>query len=165
MARTCRHPKSYWILENFLEVKDLFWRFWFYLNFSVSNFSRPKKTHKMEADDTKEEEGEGGHAEEVDLGLVERLLRESLPYGHRVVNAYLIGSRAIGLAAPDSDFDVVAVVESAEDLHLVGLGFLEFPEWNLNINVFQLPFFRNLLLQNVVWLLLVRSLCRIHFLI
>jgi len=49
-----------------------------------------------------------------------------------LVSAYLIGSRAIGLASASSEYAVVAV--PARD-HLVGLGFLEFPEENLNINL------------------------------
>jgi hypothetical protein len=93
------------------------------------------------------------HGGVVDLPLVERLLRESLPFEHRVVNVYLVGSRAYGLATPDSDYDVTVVIESAYDL--LGLQFLSFGEWNLNLNIFHLAFFRNLIQQNVVWILVV----------
>jgi predicted nucleotidyltransferase len=89
----------------------------------------------------------------VDLALVERLLRESLPYAHRVVNAYLVGSRAYGLATPESDYDVTVVIESAYDL--VGLQFLAFDELNLNLNLFHLAYFTKLIQQNVVWILTV----------
>ena len=95
--------------------------------------------------------GTGG----VDLPLVERLLQEALPYAHRVVNVYLVGSRAYGLAGPDSDYDVTVVIESAYDL--VGLQFLSFADGNLNLNIFHLAYFRKLIQQNVVWILTVPS--------
>jgi hypothetical protein len=96
--------------------------------------------------------GTGG----VDLPLVERLLQEALPYAHRVVNVYLVGSRAYGLAGPDSDYDVTVVIESAYDL--VGLQFLSFYDGNLNLNIFHLAYFRKLIQQNVVWILTVHLL-------
>jgi hypothetical protein len=90
--------------------------------------------------------------EQVGLALVERLLAASLPYAHRVVNVYLFGSRAHGLATPESDHDVLAVIESAcgsDDLP--GSRLLEFDRHNLSITVLHLTFFRSLVHQNVVW--------------
>ena len=89
---------------------------------------------------------------EVDLALVERLLAAVLPYAHRAVNVYLFGSRAHGLATPQSDYDVMAVVESACSTDDVpGSRLLEFEEHNLSVTVFHLTFFRSLIHQNVVW--------------
>ncbi len=90
--------------------------------------------------------------QQVDLALVERLLAATLPYAHRVVNVYLFGSRAHGLATPESDYDVMAVIESADGSDdKPGSRLLEFDSHNLSITVFHLTFFCSLVHQNVVW--------------
>jgi len=109
------------------------------------------------------------HDEPMGVGLVEQLLRQlyataSDPEGAccpHVVNAYLFGSRAHGLATPQSDYDVLAVVSSPSSpsmsMGLVGVRYVEFPEHNLSVTVMPISLFHTLLQQNVVWVTTVRA--------
>jgi predicted nucleotidyltransferase len=103
---------------------------------------------------------------QADLALVERLLAATLPYAHRVVNVYLFGSRAHGLATLESDYDVMAVIESTDGSDdKPGSRLLDFESHNLSITVFHLTFFCSLVQENVVWVSTVPFVISLFFIL